>query len=483
MIKESGPFKVFLSQNKSNKNIILMINDPVEIFDHQEINISTSWIFPHVINKYPDYQITFLSLLNTKKNTEKIQNFYLKTGKKYNFISLTSEGYCKYNDEKNNLLLRIKSGKEKGIDSISSNQNTILKEYYKVFQLLDIEEFQDILYVDDLNMILNQGKIIDIPEKFQGKISNDSSFFDYVGNDQEIIDYLKKERNGISDKIFYSKEFSPFAFSCYNKWYAFTFIRYALEKPKKFLHHSLFQYDVNTYTPFFQDYNLNHTVYGNVPDKRGTRYYQFLPIQELHHLVYGRKWAKRNHIHIPKFENKKNILEFHGKVYNHKRYGMKRLGYYEKYFQEVSDKLGDKFHMYFKLPKEESDSESYHQIINNPYCLGNFHFSKKYQTLNKYKFTLCTVPHSFHDSISYRLAQAVALEQLPFIENGYDPENLLNIDPKIKKLLTFNDSKDIIRLFNYYSNNLSEGKELLQYFRKWCINRLNTYKNISYEKN
>lgn len=474
-IEEIGPFTVYHKKNSNQRNIIIQLDKPIELLKQEVLDISWSWFVPHIKIKYPEYHYTFISFNQSKKNHQNIKQFFLEKDN-YTFIVL---GGSRYEDFLRNEYLSVKQAKEKNIQHAKHNNKLINAYWNKIFSFLGNKIYSKILYIEDTNIMLHhREKMVEIKDEYKEILSTDEGFFDYIGNDQKVIKHIKDLFHPFAKRLEENKIFSPLGFMAKNRYYTFSFINYSQYYPDVFQEHQIFMSDVNNLHPFFEYIKAKYKTFYLVDDKRGTRNFNFLPIPELHHLIYGKHYAKKHRIKIKKLKDKNPLIEFHGNVFNTNRFGKIRENYYPKYFRETSHVLKEKFIMYFKYP--DRNHHLFKEVAENLYCCGNFKYPEKINKLKDFKYTLCTRPHSFNESISYRIQQALFLEQLPLIEEGFDPDNLLDLDPDIKGNLSFSCDKDIIDLYHKFENNPELAQEYFDYLFQWSKKRIEKYKKMDY---
>ena len=81
-------------------------------------------------------------------------------------------------------------------------------------------------------------------------------------------------------------------------------------------------------------------------------------------------------------------------------------------------------------------------------------------TLSQYKYSFINHCVSTADSANFRLYAFIANGVLPIIDETYDPD-YLQIPKEFQDKLTVKNHKDIEKLVNYYNENESERKTLL----------------------
>lgn len=457
MIKEFTYFtydKYDIDKNK--KNLFLIYENFYFHSEYETYHVSTAWANPWIEQIKNKYNIFILSLTGSDKYNNK--NIELNKKYKFNLINF------RLNRLKKDLVnyLRVKDDKNSTHKNLIKSDNNI-KEILDELPIID-----EIHIIDDYHFLLPLRKYVKLPPEFETKISDDNSFFDYIGNNHKIKKFIEDNLNSLIADINIGKCLSPIAFSMQRNFFAFRILNLLFNNynAKKLI---MYVYDPNVFYPYVMKLANDEEKYEIryfENDNRGTRNFKEFPIQELQYLYYGSQYLTYHNIK----REKDKLFLFEGTIFT-TRCKNSREFLWNKYLTNL--KLNDSGY-YFKNNEESS---LFNEIKNHPSYMGSYDPIDKFKTIQDYRYSLIIKPIILNDSLNFRLAQSILLQQLPLFADEYDKENLLKIDKKIKEKLTVKSSKDIEEKISYFEKNQEEFFQIVYYFYKYFLDKIEKFQN------
>jgi hypothetical protein len=332
-------------------------------------------------------------------------------------------------------------------NSIKTNIE-LMKPKFAALDELPKFEFAFILGNTDLVMPLN----VYCSKSFDETLhDNMSEYFDYLGEDQSVIDKIHHINNEyFGDDETFTRRFSMYAIATYRFGATFRIFKhlYDQHKVKKFVSICT---DPNLARNFFQYFEMPHDFYYYVDDNRGTREFKKLDVAQLQQVYTDRTLGAS----LDDWLDKELSVVFAGTVFHDK--GPRRQ-VWELFLRDYQDEHARYFMPIKKngiVKSKEKDAqieavkerfpELYEEVQNHISTRSFLEPSKLEIELNKFKFGLVFRCVSVYDSLNPKPYQYVHHDVLPLFDHMYDQSYLL-IPKDIKDPLTIRNSDDIKRL-------------------------------------
>jgi hypothetical protein len=376
-----------------------------------------------------DYNIITLGL--TKKGTD--NNFYISTS---------------------NVSSKMLGAKEDE-NSFEKNKKVVEKELKNIDKLPKIDI---VVIVNVESLKLPNGNLF-LVKDFPKSINNKrNEFFDYVGNDEEMIKMIDKANTKLVNN--FDKKYIVKFNSILRMHANFVVLEKIIKKDNAKA--SMIMIDPVSYYPYFLKKGIDLDVLYFADDTRGTRNFKSFDFAQIQHLVF-------ENLKTHKIEKEKDFV-FYGTIFQEK--GNRTTDYY-RFLHNLKDAslfipLKTNGINYSRsdvtdnqLEKTKSKfSDLLQDIKTNKNYSGALKPDDLNEEISKYKYTLILKCVSFEDSLNYRPVLNSALDILPFFDPMYDPD-YLQIPKSIQDKLRVNDYSDIERLIEYYNEHDDERKQLL----------------------
>lgn len=377
------------------------------------------------------------------------------------------------------VLLRKADDPENYIKKNAKVINGWMEESFKDLPVLDYI----ILGTDDFFRLPLTGYISRKVSTYLSDMQNE--FFDYIGEDQEILDTIKKGNQKVVNE--YDRLVSPIAFSTkdYNLFMrSIDFINRTGRLKNNVIGFSI---DPAIYTPFFDELNIPSKFYYFAEDKRGTRNFEQLDISQLQHIIYDRKytpdtlddWSDSD---ISKTHN----MFFAGTIFQEKG---SRTQIWKEFLDGVKS---ENCSYYIPLRKngiiksvdgpnerqinilEERFPELYNEVKNHPHFKGGLPPELLHERQRRYKYGMVFRCVSVNDSLNFRPVLYAYEDILPFLDYQYDPA-YLQIPKHMQDKLVVHSAEDIDARIKYYNENDDERIIVLNELKE--LFRINEYIN------
>jgi hypothetical protein len=332
--------------------------------------------------------------------------------------------------------------------------------------------FKDLKSVD--NIILGTDFGFRLPSRpyFPKSINEDlhelkHEYFDYVGDDQVIIDQINEYNQKFGEDIF--MEISPLAFSTKVSAY-FNYLILFMHK-EKILKKNVIAFIID---PAFSSFIFSSN---NIPlklcyfedDKRGTRDFMKFPISQFQHLLYDPKFIDDWDEPSKKTHN----MFFGGTIFHDTGF---RSTVWPTFLKDIKSPKCSYFipmvrNNFTKSNKrhtdylEENQSELLEQVTNHKNYKPGVTSLDLYKQMEKFKYGIVFRCVSTFDSLNFKPVLYVSKDILPFLDEKYDP-SFLQIPEHIQKELLVRNSKDIDDRIKYFNDNDQHRLEILAELRK-----------------
>jgi hypothetical protein len=367
--------------------------------------------------------------------------------------------------------------------AIAHNEKITIDEYAKIFDGIEIEK----IFVCD-NVCCQLPLMAYVNNKTSTHLnSRMNEFFDYLGDDKEIIDIIEKT----NDDIFAKKTAGAKAllmFTAYNKALYYILMQFFANRDNSEIYS--FITDPVFYTPFMNRASKKYKslYFGN--DSRGTRNFINFPIAELQHLVFDE--YERNRIADSassiSFDDE---VEASAEISTEKKHDFFFVGtlFYDKgsrieiWDTFLKDLDIENSHIFIPMKVNgiiynrggASDAEKvkerfpeiYERLSNHSMYQGYLKTQELNARIAEYKYGMIFRCISFNDSLNFRVINYLKYDILPFLDPMYDPD-YIQIPKKFQSLLRAYDAEDIKNKVEWFNANdefrLNLLKEMKEYY-------------------
>jgi hypothetical protein len=208
-------------------------------------------------------------------------------------------------------------------------------------------------------------------------------------------------------------------------------------------------------------------------DFRGTRDFQFFPVQEMQHFLYEKPWEVD--------KTKKRKFCFYGTIFLSKK---TRKNLWDTYLRHLD---GDEIDIYVppkmdghiserrkegmsvsrlqERTREDADiAELADSVFNHPRYQGYLDTQELNSVLAQYEYALIAKNIARYDSINFRPALYVALDVFPLLDFRYDPD-FKGIPQEIQEKITVHSHEEIKERIAYYDAHPEEKAEVMDALR------------------
>jgi len=315
-----------------------------------------------------------------------------------------------------------------------------------------------------------------------------NEFFDYVGNDENILKLIDETNERIVHN--WNTTVSPYAYT--TRYYNIfgNFVKYLYEAKKIKRKVIGFVIDPVQYKPFLDKNNIPNTFFYFAKDKRGTRNFEQMDLGQLQHIVFDEEHKTNSLVKDVETTANKNLV-FAGTIFQNKgsRSDMWKLFlrnikspdcvYYIPLRKNGIVKRSQKSQIekdWETLLQESEFGELYNEVINHPhFCqamtpeeLSNHRYEHRYGLVLR-----CV---SLNDSLNFKPILYAYKGIIPLLDFMYDPE-YLQIPKSIQDKIIVTNSSDIDERIEYFNKNDYERKAVLKELRdlfnidKWINNK------------
>jgi hypothetical protein len=371
---------------------------------------------------------------------------------------------------------RLKRAKEMEEDSDESsweyNRDAILEQFKKELPRVNPEY---VMWLDERWAFLplkDYWSQKNAPEGIRGSdaINGGNEFHDYIGKDPQVIDYVKAICSDVNAKYDYHVGILTFTYwmknMLYNlgKWYINEG-----STAGKFKGSYYFVIDPGSYYRVFDSISPMHRNFAMAEDLRGTRDFQFFPVQEMQHFLYEKPW------NVDK--TKKRKFCFYGTIFLSKKTRKKLWDTYlrnldgdeidifvpPKMDGHISErrKEGASVSRLQERTREDSDiAELADSVFKHPRYQGYLDTQELNSVLAQYEYALIAKNIARYDSINFRPALYLALDVFPLLDHRYDPE-FKGIPAELQKKIVVHSHEEIKERIAYYDAHPEEKSDVM----------------------
>jgi len=296
-------------------------------------------------------------------------------------------------------------------------------------------------------------------------INGGNEFHDYIGNNLEASEYIHKVCGEVNSKYDYHVGILTFTYWMKNvlynlgKWYIDNGV-----KAGNFKKSYYFVIDPGSYYRVFDGISPHHSNFAMAEDFRGTRDFEFFPVQEMQHFLYEKPWNTD--------KTKKRKFCFYGTIFLSKK---TRKNLWDTYLRHLD---GDEIDIYVppkmdghiserrkeglsvsrlqERTREDSDiAELAESVFNHPRYQGYLDTQELNNVLAQYEYSLIAKNIARYDSINFRPALYVALDVFPLLDFRYDPD-CKGIPAEIQEKITVHSHEEIKERIAYYDAHPEE---------------------------
>ena len=345
-----------------------------------------------------------------------------------------------------------------------------LKKVYDSFErnLAEIKEIEYIIISNIGYYVINQNSYVSKQDSLDLH-SRKNEFFDYTGNDEDILSIINKNNDKVLSK-WYSK-FSPYAVSTRNIFYHFEVVKFLSQRMSK--HVIMMIADPAVYSPYFKHHNIpiKYCYFEN--DNRGTRNFEKFDLAQLQHLVYDLEFE--NPMENCIVEQNKNLL-FIGTLFYMKG---NRPSKYFQFLEGIKDENSEiyvpmRLNGVIKRGNGNTDLEDkvkeefpeiYESLKSHNNYKGHIKPENVLSKIKEFKYSLILSCVSPEDSLNFRIVRDVYHNILPFLDQDYDP-CYLQIPKHIQDKLIVTSGEDINDKIKYFNDNNQERMDILRELRQ-----------------
>ena len=308
----------------------------------------------------------------------------------------------------------------------------------------------------------------------RGIVNNGNEFHDCIVEDNESIDFILNTSKEVNDKYDYHVGILTFTYWMKNllynlgKWYIDNGV-----KAGKFQKSYYFVVDPGSYYRVFDGISPNHSNFAMAEDFRGTRDFQFFPIQEMQHFLFDKPWK------IDK--TKKRKFCFYGTIFLSKK---TRKTLWDTYLRNlvredidiyvppkmdghISERRKEAMSItrFQERAREDEDiAELSESVFTHPRYQGYLDTQELNSVIATYEYALIAKNIARYDSINYRPALYVALDVFPLLDFRYDPD-CKGIPQKIQEKIVVHNHEEILEKINYYDAHPVEKEAIMEELR------------------
>lgn len=301
-----------------------------------------------------------------------------------------------------------------------------------------------------------------------------NEFFDYVGDDPEILKLIDETNTYIVEN--WNQVVSSYAFSTrhYNIFGNLVKFLYNTNRIKKKV--VGFIIDPVQYVPFFDKNNIPHSFFYFAEDKRGTRNFEQMDIGQLQHIVFDEE-IKKGILFSEEKPQTKNLI-FAGTIFQDKgtrsdlwelflkNIKSEECAYYIPLRKNGIIKKRTKEEVLWENNLKESQfTNLYNEVISHRHYREAL--TPEELSLHNYehKYGLVLRCVSFNDSLNFKPILYAYKNIIPLLDFMYDPE-YLQIPKNIQDKIVVRNSNDIDERIDYFNKNNDERLQLLTELRK-----------------
>ena len=307
------------------------------------------------------------------------------------------------------------------------------------------------------------------------EVNPGNEFHDYIGNNQKAINFIQNTCSQVNEK--YDYHVGILTFTYWMKNLIYNLGKWAIQKSVaagKFKKSYYFVIDPGSYYRVFDAISPNHSNFAMARDFRGTRDFEFFPLQEMQHFLYEKPWEVD--------KTKKRKFCFYGTIFLSKK---TRKNLWDTYLKDLR---GDEIDIYvppkmdghiserkketlsssrlLERVKGDSDiADLWESVSQHPNYQGYLDTQELNNVLAQYEYALIAKNIARYDSINFRPALYIALEVFPLLDHRYDPE-FLGIPEEIQKKIVVHNHEEILQRIDYYDKHPQEKEEVFRMLKE-----------------
>jgi hypothetical protein len=306
-------------------------------------------------------------------------------------------------------------------------------------------------------------------------VNGGNEFHDYIGTDDDVKKFIHEVCAKVNTKYDYHVGILTFTYWMKNllynmgKWYIDEGVKAGTFKKSYY-----FVIDPGSYYRVFDGISPHHSNFAMAEDFRGTRDFEFFPVQEMQHFLYEKPWAVD--------QTKKRKFCFYGTIFLSKK---TRKNLWDTYLRDLR---GDNIDIYVppkmdghiserrkegmsitrlqERVKDDGDiAELWESVSSHPQYKGYLDTQELNGVLAQYEYALIAKNIARYDSINFRPALYLALNVFPLLDYRYDPD-CKGIPAEIQQKIVVHNHQEILDRIAYYDANPAEKELVMDQLKK-----------------
>lgn len=307
-------------------------------------------------------------------------------------------------------------------------------------------------------------------------INDGNEFHDYTGNDPQVITKIREISQRINTS--YDLNVGILTYSYWMKNLIHNLGKWFITKGVaggKFKKSYYFVIDPGNYYRMFDDMSPNHSNYAMAKDFRGTRDFEYFPMQKMQHFVF------EDNSKVDK--TKKRKFCFYGTIFLSKG---TRKNLWDTYFKDLR---GDGIDLYVppkmdghiaerkkesasltrfnkRLGDDNDISDLADAVLKHPCYRGYLDNTELNKILAGYEYAFIAKNIAHYDSANFRPALYISLDVFPIVDCRYDPE-FKDIPEEIQRKITVKNHTDILSMMEYYDSHPEEKAKVMKALKEY----------------
>jgi hypothetical protein len=311
--------------------------------------------------------------------------------------------------------------------------------------------------------------------KESGIVNSGNEFHDYTGTEESAKEFIHKTCGEVNAK--YDYHVGILTFTYWMKNILYNLGKYYVDQGVASGHFKKSYYfviDPGSYYRVFDGFSPKHVNFAMAKDFRGTRDFEFFPVQEMQHFLYEKPWA------IDK--TKKSKFIFYGTIFLSKK---TRKNLWDTYFRNLRGedidlyvppkmdghiserrKEGASITRLNDRVKDDADiAELWNSVSTHPNYRGYLDTQELNSVLAKYEYGLIAKNIARYDSINFRPALYLALDVFPLLDYRYDPD-CKGIPAELQEKIVVHSHEEILERISYYDAHPEEKAQVMDSLKK-----------------
>ena len=311
--------------------------------------------------------------------------------------------------------------------------------------------------------------------KDSGIVNGGNEFHDYTGIEESAKEFIHETCNKVNTKYDYHVGILTFTYWMKNVLYNLG--KHYVDQgvsAKAFKKSYYFVIDPGSYYRVFDGISPKHTNFAMAEDFRGTRDFEFFPVQEMQHFLYDKPWAVD--------KTKKSKFIFYGTIFLSKK---TRKNLWDTYLRDLRGedidlyvppkmdghiserrKEGASITRLNDRVKDDSDiAELWNSVSTHPNYRGYLDTQELNSVLAKYEYALIAKNIARYDSINFRPALYLALDVFPLLDYRYDPD-CKGIPAALQEKIVVHSHEEILERIAYYDAHPEEKAQVMDDLKK-----------------